>query len=89
MIKEYKSNTFSLLIQEPKYALQVFNALNGTNYEDESNIHQTMICTERILYIFQMCNLWYYIMVKRSSPRENYLNFQMHILVKKSKVIWS
>lgn len=43
MIKEYKSNTFSLLIQEPKYALQVFNALNGTNYEDESEIQIDML----------------------------------------------
>ena len=43
MVKEYKSNTFSLLIQEPKYALQVFNALNGTHYEDESEIQINML----------------------------------------------
>ena len=43
MVKEYKSNTFSLLIQEPKYALQVFNALNGTHYEDESEVEIKML----------------------------------------------
>lgn len=43
MVKEYRSNTFSLLIQEPKYALQVFNALNGTDYADESEIKIDML----------------------------------------------
>ena len=32
--REYKSDVFSMLMQYPENALQVFNALNGTNYTD-------------------------------------------------------
>ena len=31
---EYKSDTFSMLLEEPKNALEVYNALNGSNYTD-------------------------------------------------------
>ena len=32
--REYRSDVFSMLMEYPEYALQVFNALNGTNYSD-------------------------------------------------------
>jgi hypothetical protein len=32
--REYKSDVFSMLLEEPKNALEIFNALNGTNYKD-------------------------------------------------------
>lgn len=32
--REYRSDVFSMLMEEPKNALQVFNALNGTDYSD-------------------------------------------------------
>ena len=38
MNREYKSDVFSLIMKNPKHALQVYNSLNGTNYEDESLI---------------------------------------------------
>lgn len=38
MSREYKSDVFSLIMMNPKHALQVYNSLNGTNYEDESLI---------------------------------------------------
>lgn len=33
---EYRSDVFSMIMQEPKYALQVYNCLNGTSYDDPS-----------------------------------------------------
>ena len=32
--REYKSDVFSMLMQVPEYALNVYNALNGSNYDD-------------------------------------------------------
>lgn len=32
--REFKSGVFSMLQEEPEYALDVYNALNGTNYTD-------------------------------------------------------
>ncbi|MDD7348662.1 MAG: hypothetical protein PUG66_02250 [Clostridiales bacterium] len=37
-VREYKSDVFSMLMQEKVYALQVYNALNGTRYTDENII---------------------------------------------------
>ena len=34
--REYKSDVFSMLMQVPEYALDVYNALNGSNYNDPS-----------------------------------------------------
>ena len=34
IIRQYKSNSFSLLMKEKKYALQTYNALNNTDYSD-------------------------------------------------------
>ena len=35
---EYKSDVFSMLMQEPENALQVFNGLNNTNYTDPKQV---------------------------------------------------
>jgi hypothetical protein len=32
--REYKSDVFSMLMEDKKYALQVYNALNGSDYDD-------------------------------------------------------
>ena len=32
--REYKSDVFSMLMEYPEYALNVYNVLNGTNYDD-------------------------------------------------------
>lgn len=34
--REYKSSVFTMLEEEPEYALDTYNALNGTNYTDPS-----------------------------------------------------
>ena len=36
--REYKSSVFTMLEEEPKYALDTYNALNGTDYVDEAAI---------------------------------------------------
>lgn len=40
--REYKSDVFSMLMEYPENALQVFNALNGTNYTDSDLVE---MCT--------------------------------------------
>lgn len=35
-VREYKSNVFAMLLEVPNYALEVYNALNGSSYEDVS-----------------------------------------------------
>ena len=42
--REYKSDLFSMLLQEKKYALEVYNALNGSDYSDPEEIE--IITTE-------------------------------------------
>lgn len=37
-IREYRSNMFSMLLKEPRYALEVYNALNDSQYENENDI---------------------------------------------------
>jgi hypothetical protein len=32
--REYKSDAFSMLLEEPENALEIYNALNGTDYQD-------------------------------------------------------
>ena len=34
--REVKSDVFSMLMENKKYALEVYNALNGSDYEDEN-----------------------------------------------------
>lgn len=36
--REYKSDVFSMLLEEPKNALSLYNALNGSNYTDSSMV---------------------------------------------------
>ena len=36
--RQYKSDVFSMLLEEPKNALEVFNAVNGTDYDDPSMV---------------------------------------------------
>lgn len=36
--REFKSNSFSLLLKQPKYALEVYNLLNETEYKDPNLI---------------------------------------------------
>ena len=40
--REYKSSVFTMLEEEPKYALDTYNALNGTHYVDEDAINRAM-----------------------------------------------
>jgi len=35
-LREYRSNMFSMLLRQPRYALDVYNALNNSDYTDES-----------------------------------------------------
>ncbi|MBR1390591.1 MAG: hypothetical protein IJ567_03955 [Lachnospiraceae bacterium] len=37
--REYKSDVFSLLMQTPEYALEVYNALNNTHYDNPEDIY--------------------------------------------------
>ena len=32
--KEYKSDVFSMLLQDKKRAMEIYNAINGTDYDD-------------------------------------------------------
>ena len=36
--REIKSEVFSMLLENPEYALQVFNALNGSNFTDAGEV---------------------------------------------------
>ena len=36
--REVKSDVFAMLMMEKKYALQVYNAVNNTNYENPEDI---------------------------------------------------
>ena len=40
--REYKSDVFSMLMEDPQNALVLYNALNGSSYEDSSLVE---ICT--------------------------------------------
>lgn len=37
-VREYKSSVFSMLMSYPEYALQVYNALNSTNYDNPEKV---------------------------------------------------
>ncbi len=36
--REYKSDVFSMLMEDKRYALEVYNALNGSSYEDPDQV---------------------------------------------------
>lgn len=39
--KEYKSDVFSMLMQDRRRALEVYNAINGTAYDDPAQVELT------------------------------------------------
>lgn len=41
--REYKNDVFCMLLEEPENALQVYNALNGSDYEDKSLVKMKAI----------------------------------------------
>lgn len=41
--REYKSDVFSMLMEEPEYALEVYNVLNGSNIEDPSIVEMVTL----------------------------------------------
>jgi hypothetical protein len=41
--REYKSDVFSMLLEDPKNALEIYNALNGTNYKDPSVVQIVLL----------------------------------------------
>ena len=36
--REYKSDVFSMLMEDKRYALEVYNALNGSDYTDPGSM---------------------------------------------------
>ena len=41
--REYKSDVFCMLMENPVYALEVYNALNGTSYTDPSQVQMVTL----------------------------------------------
>ena len=41
--KEYKSNVFSMLLQDKKRAMEIYNAINGTDYDDPELVEMTTL----------------------------------------------
>jgi hypothetical protein len=41
--REHKSDVFSMLLEDPKNALEIYNALNGTNYKDPSVVQIVLL----------------------------------------------
>ena len=41
--KEYKSDVFSMLLQDKNRALEVYNAINGTDYDDPEMVEMTTL----------------------------------------------
>jgi hypothetical protein len=41
--REYKSDVFSMLLEEPKHALEVYNRLNGTDYDNPDEVEIYML----------------------------------------------
>ena len=39
--KEYKSDVFSMLLQDKKRAMEIYNAINGTDYDDPELVEMT------------------------------------------------
>lgn len=37
--REYKSDVFTMLMEVPEYALEIYNVLNGSHYTDPSQVH--------------------------------------------------
>lgn len=41
--KEYKSDVFSILLQDKKRAMEIYNAINGTDYDDPELVEMTTL----------------------------------------------
>jgi hypothetical protein len=41
--REYKSDVFSMLLEEPQNALEVYNGLNGTDYDNPDEVEIYML----------------------------------------------
>lgn len=41
--KEYKSDVFSMLLQDKKRAMEIYNAINGTDYDDPELVEMTTL----------------------------------------------
>ena len=41
--KEYKSDVFSILLQDKKSAMEIYNAINGTDYDDPELVEMTTL----------------------------------------------
>lgn len=41
--KEYKSDVFSMLLQDKKRAMEIYNAINGTDYDDPKLVEMTTL----------------------------------------------
>ncbi|MBR1390212.1 MAG: hypothetical protein IJ567_01960, partial [Lachnospiraceae bacterium] len=41
--REYKSDVFSMLMDTPEYALEVYNALNNTHYNNPEDVQVTKL----------------------------------------------
>ena len=44
--KEYKSDVFSMLLQDKKRAMEIYNAINGTDYDDPELVEMTTLDDE-------------------------------------------
>ncbi len=64
--REYKSDVFSMLLEEPEYALDVYNVLNGTDYDNPEEVKifllekgvSLSIRNDASFIIFQNLNLY-------------------------------
>ena len=61
--RQYKSDVFSMLLEEPKNALEVFNAVNGTDYDDPSKVEIYLLEHCKVLkeYMFFVDRVRYYV----------------------------
>ena len=41
--REYKSDVFSMLMEDKRYALEVYNALNGSDYTDPEAVEMVRL----------------------------------------------
>lgn len=49
--REYKSDVFTMLMEIPEYALEIYNVLNGSNYSDPAQV-RIMKLEKGILFAF-------------------------------------
>ena len=61
--RQYKSDVFSMLLEDPKNALEVFNAVNGTDYDDPSKVEIYLLEHCKVLkeYMFFVDRVRYYV----------------------------